>query len=258
VRIDVLGMPVSATSYTEVVDLIGCRPTDRAYVVAVCNVHSVMSARRDPQLRAAIIRADLATSDGMPLVWYLRLMGRAEQTRVYGPDLMRVSLRAGVARGWTHYLYGTTETTLDRLEEGIASYAPGARIAGRYAPPYRPLSRPEEDAVVADITSSGADIVWVGLGMPRQELFMHRIAPRLPGVALIGVGAAFDLISGTIPQAPPWLQRMGLEWLFRLWQEPRRLWRRYIINNPLFAVVAASQIIRYRVQRRIHPRGVAE
>jgi N-acetylglucosaminyldiphosphoundecaprenol N-acetyl-beta-D-mannosaminyltransferase len=246
-KMAIAGVPISLTDYDEVFDVIGRRPTDRALVIAVCNVHSVMSARRDSALHDAISQADIATSDGMPLVWVLRLTCRAGQPRVYGPDLMKLTLQRGVARGWRHYLYGTTPATLDRLRSAIARFAPGAVVVGQMAPPFRDLAPAETDAVVAELRSSNADIVWVGLGMPRQEKWMRQIAPRLPGRTLVGVGAAFDLLSGTVPQAPPALQRAGLEWAFRLWQEPRRLWRRYVLNNPLYLVLAADQLIRYRL-----------
>lgn len=248
-RTDVLGVPISMTSYAQMLALVDRRPRDRATVVAVCNVHSVMSARRDPALWDAIASADVSTTDGVPLVWYVRATVRPEQTRVYGPDLMRAALPHGVDRGWRHYLYGTTDETLDRLQSAIDADAPGAVVAGRTAPPFRPLTQAEEDTVVADVRASGADILWVSLGMPRQELFMQQVAHRLPGVMLIGVGAAFDLLSGTVPQAPAWLQRIGMEWLFRLWQEPRRLWRRYLLNNPQFAVLAVRDVLRHRFAR---------
>ena len=131
----------------------------------------------------------------------------------------------------------------------VATYLPGARIAGASAPPFRDLTPAEEEQLVDELRASGADIVWVGLGMPRQELFMRRMAERLPGITLIGVGAAFDLLSGTVPQAPAWLQRVGLEWLFRLAQEPRRLWRRYIVNNPAYLVLGSWQVLRDRARR---------
>ena len=253
----IAGVPISSTSYEEVLEVIGRRPVDRALVIAVCNVHSVMSARRDAALYDAISQADIATSDGVPLVWLLRLTGRPGQARVYGPDLMKLALQSGVARGWRHYLYGTTPPTLDRLRSAITRFAPGAVVVGQMAPPFRDLTPAETDAVVAELAASNADIVWIGLGMPRQEKWMHQIAPRLPGKALVGVGAAFDLLSGTVPQAPPGLQRVGLEWAFRLWQEPRRLWRRYVLNNPLYLMLAAHQLIRYRLGAASTERGMA-
>lgn len=245
-KTNILGTPISMTSYDEVLRVIEHRPADRATTIAVCNVHSVMTARRDPALRSAITDATVATTDGVPLVWLLRWTCRPGQARVYGPDLMEHALRDR-DRGWRHYLYGTTPETLDRLCGAISDLAPHAKVVGTTAPPYRPLTADEEDQFVADVKTSRADIVWVGLGMPRQELFMHRVANRLPGVVLAGVGAAFDLISGTVPQAPAWMQRVGLEWLYRLGREPRRLWRRYVVNNPLYVVLAAAQVLRYRL-----------
>jgi N-acetylglucosaminyldiphosphoundecaprenol N-acetyl-beta-D-mannosaminyltransferase len=165
-------------------------------------------------------------------------------------------LQGGVGRGWRHYLYGTTPQTLERLRSAIARFAPGALVVGHMAPPFRDLTPAETDTVVTELRSSHADIIWIGLGMPRQEKWMHQVAPRLPGTTLVGVGAAFDLLSGTIPQAPPALQRIGLEWAFRLWQEPRRLWRRYVLNNPPYMVLAAKQIIRYRLDVARARRGV--
>jgi N-acetylglucosaminyldiphosphoundecaprenol N-acetyl-beta-D-mannosaminyltransferase len=246
-RMEILGVPISLTSYDEILDIIAHRPADRVLVIAVCNVHSVMTARRDAALYVAISRADIATTDGVPLMWVARLTCRPGQTRIYGPDLMKQALQQGVDLGWRHYLYGTTPQTLERLRSAIARFAPGAIIVGQMAPPFRNLTSAETDAIVAELRSSGADIVWVGLGMPRQETWMHQMAPRLSGKTLIGVGAAFDLLSGTVPQAPPALQRIGLEWAFRLWQEPRRLWRRYLLNNPLYIMLAAGQLVRYRV-----------
>jgi N-acetylglucosaminyldiphosphoundecaprenol N-acetyl-beta-D-mannosaminyltransferase len=159
---------------------------------------------------------------------------------------MHLALSESGERGWTHYLYGSTPETLAMLEEQIADLAPGAEIVGSYSPPFRPPT-PEEDAAdAARILATDADIVWVGLGMPKQELWMHRVAPQLPGTVVLGVGAAFDFLAGVTKQAPPWMQRAGLEWLFRLSQEPRRLWRRYIWNNPAFATLALRQILTER------------
>jgi N-acetylglucosaminyldiphosphoundecaprenol N-acetyl-beta-D-mannosaminyltransferase len=247
--VSIVGIPISITSYDDVLRIIARRPKDEATVIAVCNVHSVMTARRNSELDRALKAAQVATPDGMPLVWALQVLADGRQQRVYGPDLMRTALRHGVDRGWKHYLYGGTPDKLDRLVERIKSFAPGAMVAGSSAPPFRPLHAAEEDAVIGDILASGADIVWVGIGMPKQELWMHRVRERLPGVTLIGVGAAFDLLSGAIPSAPPWIKRMGLEWLFRLRQEPRRLWRRYVINNPLYVVLLMRQLFGHAMRR---------
>ena len=244
-----LGTSIATTSYGEVLRAIAQPPADRAQLFAFCNVHSVMTARRDRDVRDALDAMDMANPDGMPLVWTLRRRGHASQPRVYGPDLMEHALPHGVALGWRHFFFGTTDETLDRLTESARRLAPGVRIVGRYAPPYRPLTASEEDDVVERILSSGANVVWVGLGMPKQELWMHRVRERLPGTSLLGVGAAFDLLSGTVPQAPDWIQDRGLEWAYRLWREPRRLWRRYLINNPTFAVLATVETLRIRFAR---------
>jgi N-acetylglucosaminyldiphosphoundecaprenol N-acetyl-beta-D-mannosaminyltransferase len=251
----VVGLPVSMTSYEEVLETIEQRPRDEAMVIAACNVHSVMSARRDPALAKALHSAHVATPDGVPLVWTLRRTARPEQQRVYGPDLMRLALIDEEGRGWKHYLYGSTPETLERLMDAIEEFAPDAAIVGTYSPPFRPLT-PEDDEVDAErIRASGADIVWVGLGMPKQELWMHRMAGRLPGMALAGVGAAFDFLAGVVDEAPQWMQRAGLEWLFRLGKEPRRLWRRYVWNNPAFVFLVLKQLA---TQRLTTPRVVAD
>jgi N-acetylglucosaminyldiphosphoundecaprenol N-acetyl-beta-D-mannosaminyltransferase len=236
----VVGTPISITSYEEVIAAIVERSPDRALSVAVCNVHSVMSARRDPRLRAALVDSDIATPDGMPLVWALRWTVRPDQQRVYGPELMR---RALTSTTLNHYLYGATPETLEALITRIADIAPNARIAGQYSPPFRALTEEESASIEDVIRQSGADVVWVGLGMPKQELWMADVRDRLPGFALVGVGAAFDFLAGTKRQAPSWMQRAGLEWLFRLIQEPRRLWRRYLWNNPAFMLLLARQVL---------------
>ena len=243
----VVGLPVSMTSYDGVLKAIDARPDDSALVIAFCNVHSVMSARRDPGLAEALHSAAIATPDGVPLAWTLRRTTRRDQERVYGPDLMRLALVDQAGRRWKHYLYGSTPETLELLQKSIEDFAPNATIVGAYSPPFRPLT-PEDDASDSNrIRSSGADIVWVGLGMPKQELWMHRMSDRLPGVALAGVGAAFDFLAGTVEEAPAWMQRAGLEWLYRLMREPRRLWRRYVWNNPAFIFLVIQQLITLRL-----------
>lgn len=239
----VVGTPVSMTSYDEVLQAIEDRSGDVATVIAVCNVHSVMSARRDPALARALNSAAIATPDGVPLVWTLRRTARPEQERVYGPDLMRQALVDADHRMWKHYLYGSTPETLALLQDSIKEFAPDAMIVGAYSPPFRPPT-PEDDAADATrIRESGADVVWVGLGMPKQELWMYRMSEQLPGTALAGVGAAFDFLAGVVEEAPEWMMRAGLEWLFRLSREPRRLWRRYIWNNPAFVLLVVRQLV---------------
>lgn len=248
-KASVVGVPISATSYVEVLDALSSRPTDQATVVTVCNVHSVMSARRNDDLFHAISEAEIATPDGVPIVWGLRRLFRSDQERVYGPELMRLAFTENKRLGWKHYLYGSTPETLARLQDALRTIAPEAEIAGAFSPPFRDMSAEESAQAITAIRSSGADVVWVGLGMPKQELWMHSVKADLPGVALLGVGAAFDFLAGTVKQAPAWMQKYGLEWLFRLIQEPRRLWRRYIWNNPAYAFLLIVQVLRHKLRR---------
>ncbi|HSZ69059.1 MAG TPA: WecB/TagA/CpsF family glycosyltransferase [Solirubrobacteraceae bacterium] len=218
----------------------------RAYVTAAA-VNLVMSAREDPATRAAVLGATLALPDGQPLVWALRALGHARATRVYGPDLMAHYCARAARAGTPMYLYGgRTPAALALLEERLRARFPGLRIAGGYSPPFRALSADEEARVVTAIDESGARIVWVGIGQPKQELWMHRMRPRLRAPLLVGVGAAFDFHAGLVRQAPPWMGRSGLEWAYRLAREPRRLWRRYARYNPRFVAGFAAQYARER------------
>lgn len=248
-KASVVGVPISATSYDEVLKALSNRPADQATVVAVCNVHSVMSARRSDDLFRAISQAEIATPDGVPIVWGLRQLFKSDQERVYGPELMRLAFAENERLGWKHYLYGSTPETLTQLQDALREIAPEAEVVGAFSPPFREMSAEESAEAISAIQSSGADVVWVGLGMPKQELWMHSVKADLPGVALLGVGAAFDFLAGTVKQAPAWMQKYGLEWLFRLIQEPRRLWRRYIWNNPAYAFLLTTQVLRHKLGR---------
>lgn len=209
-----------------------------------------MSARRDPELFRAIADADIATPDGVPIVWGMRWLGQSDQERVYGPELMKRAMVDAEGHQWKHYLYGSTPETLATLQAKLAELAPDAQIVGAYSPPFREMTADEMESSLEAIRTSHADLLWVGLGMPKQELWMGTIRNELPGVAVLGVGAAFDFLAGTKKQAPAWMQKAGLEWLFRLAQEPRRLWRRYVWNNPAYVMLLAWQIIRSRLKRR--------
>ncbi|WP_157965561.1 WecB/TagA/CpsF family glycosyltransferase [Euzebya rosea] len=247
-RVDLLGVPLSATSYADVLELIDTPPVgERARTLAFCNVHSVMTARGDETLRTALRELDVTTTDGMPLVWALRRLGVPDQERVYGPDLMEMALPHGVDRGWRHYFYGAAPETLEKLLANVRASVPGIDIVGSHSPPYRALSEQEEEERLAEIRDSGATHVWVGLGMPKQELFVHRVADRLPGQTLLAVGAAFDMHAGVVSQAPDWIQDKGLEWAYRWAQEPRRLTSRYLVNNPMFLLLLALQLLRSRL-----------
>lgn len=238
------------TSYDDVLASINARDRKRGMVVSVCNVHSVMSARRDPDLMKVIESSAIATPDGVPLVWALRWTAEPDQQRVYGPELMRRALVDDQGYQFRHFLYGSAPETIDALVDAIGRFAPDAHVVGHIAPPFRALTEDEEAGHLETIRQSDPDVVWVGLGMPKQELWMGRVADQLPGVALLGVGAAFDFLAGNIKQAPAWMQKSGLEWVYRLIQEPRRLWRRYIWNNPAFVALLVRQVVAARVLGR--------
>src|SRR5438270_8474685 len=208
----------------------------RAYVTAAA-VNLVMSAREDAQARAALLGATLVVPDGQPLVWALRALGNPAATRVYGPDLMAYFCARAAEHSSPIYLYGgRTPEALALLERRLHERLPGLPIVGGYSPPFRELTAEEERRVSAAINASGAAVVWAGTGQPKQEKWMARMRPRLAAPLLVGVGAAFDFHAGLVPQAPGWMQRRGLEWLYRLVREPRRLWRRYARYNPRFVV----------------------
>ncbi|MDX1622635.1 MAG: WecB/TagA/CpsF family glycosyltransferase [Gemmatimonadota bacterium] len=214
--------------------------------VCVSGVHGVMESQRDPELRTIHNRAGMVTPDGMPLVWLSRLAGFREVERVYGPDLMLACCERSVERGWRHFLYGGAEGVPELLTERLEERFPGIEIAGAYSPPFRPLTEEEDAAVVERIDAANPDIVWVGLGTPKQERWMDAHVGRLGAPVLIGVGAAFDFHTGRKRQAPGWMQRAGLEWLYRLLSEPRRLGRRYCVNNPLFVWSVLLQVLGVR------------
>lgn len=210
--------------------------------VCICNAHSAVTATQDAEFRAAVSTADMATPDGAPVAWMLRRLGHASQQRISGPDLMwRLCDRAATS-GRSIYLLGSTEQTLAALQGRLRAQWPSLMIAGAASPPFRPLSRDEDHDLVEQINASGAGLVFVSLGCPKQERWMAEHRGRIRGV-MLGVGAAFDFHAGTVRRAPEWMQRHGLEWLHRLASEPRRLWRRYLITNSAFILGAARQLL---------------
>jgi len=234
-RFDVLGVPVSAISMADAVATIDEWIRDRApHYVCVTGVHGVMESQKDGQLREIHERAGLVTPDGMPLVWLAHLDGRSRVERVYGPDLMLACCARSVETGASHYFFGGAPGIADRLAVRLQSRFPGLTVAGTHCPPFRPLTPEEDERLVNAINAANPDIVWVGLSTPKQERWMAAHVGRLRAPVLVGVGAAFDFHAGVKRQAPRWMQRSGLEWSFRLATEPRRLWRRYLVNNPSF------------------------
>jgi N-acetylglucosaminyldiphosphoundecaprenol N-acetyl-beta-D-mannosaminyltransferase len=243
-RQQVLGVPLALVDYERTLDWIDAAvATRRRGYICVAAVHTVMATREDAELRAAVLGSDLTVPDGQPLVWALKALGHGLDDRVYGPELMQRACERAAGSGTRFFLYGgRSSEALAQLTENLRASHPGLSIAGGYSPPFRELTADEEDALAADINASGADVVWVGIGVPKQEKWMARMRDRLDAPVLIGVGAAFDFHAGLVPQAPAAMQRLGLEWLYRLWQEPRRLWRRYARYNPRFLWGVAQQL----------------
>jgi N-acetylglucosaminyldiphosphoundecaprenol N-acetyl-beta-D-mannosaminyltransferase len=243
----VLGVPLALTDYEGVMDWMDVR---RGGYVCVAATHTVVASHDDPELRSAVLGADFTVPDGQPLVWALNLLGHRLRDRVYGPDLMDHACARAARTGRRMYLYGgRSQGALVQLTRNLRLRHPGLQIVGGYVPPFRELTAEEEAAVVADIRRSGAEVVWVGIGVPKQEKWMAKMTGRLDGCVLVGVGAAFDFHGGLIPQAPAAMQRLGLEWAFRLAHEPRRLWRRYLTYNPRFVLGFTRQLVRARLRR---------
>lgn len=241
--INVLGVRVSAVNMTSAVGcILEAIAAGRRGYVCLRDVHGVVRCQNSEELQRAHNRAFLVTPDGMPLVWALKAAGHKAADRVYGPDLMLALFDAGRKVGLRHFLYGTTPEVLEKLAARLRAAHPGAEIVGSYAPPFRPLSEAETEAVAATINATRADVVWVGLSTPKQELWMAEMRPALDAGMLIGVGAAFDFHAGVKKQAPRVVQRSGFEWLFRLASEPRRLFGRYAVVVPSFLGLLALQV----------------
>lgn len=257
-RVNILGVGISAINLPGAVEIIeGWIARSEQHYVCVTSVHGVMECQRDEALRRIFNRSGLTTPDGMPLVWLGRRAGFREMDRVYGPDLMLALCQRSVETGYRHFFYGAAPGVPERLADRLRERTPGLEVAGIRSPPFRPLTNAESAETVAFINRSQPDIVWVGLSTPKQERWMASHIGELEASAVIGVGAAFDFLSGRVRQAPRWIQRSGLEWLFRTMQEPRRLWRRYLINNPLFVFGVLLQWAGLR-RRDLHVGGVDE
>lgn len=234
-RCNVLGVGISAINRPLALARIERWIADgTAAYVTVTGVHGVMECQRDPELMRIHNEAGMVTPDGMPTVWISRMRGFRHVERVYGPDLMLDVCARSLEAGWRHYFYGGGEGVAELLAGKLQERFPGLIVAGTLCPPFRPMTEEEDRQAVERINAARPDIVWVGLSTPKQEYWMARHVGQIKGAVLIGVGAAFDFHAGTKPQAPRWMQRSGLEWLFRLMTEPRRLGRRYMINNTAF------------------------
>lgn len=249
-RFPVIGTPIAAASFATVLDLLANAPAEgRRWHVHFCTVHSIVESADDPTLRSVFAAPDsLAVPDGVPLVWVGKARGAAVE-RVCGPDMMPALIARSATMGARHYFYGGAPGVAERLAEGFAAANPGLVVVGTWSPPYRPLT-PEEDAdEIARINAARPDYVWVGLGAPKQDLWAARQRPHLDAAVILAVGAAFDFHTGGLRRAPAWMQRHGLEWLFRLLSEPRRLARRYLVTNSRFVVLLARETIGRRLGR---------
>jgi N-acetylglucosaminyldiphosphoundecaprenol N-acetyl-beta-D-mannosaminyltransferase len=255
-RVDVLGVGVSAIRMADALALVEAwiAARERRYVCVV-PAHSVMDCQEDPLLRAAVNAAGLVTPDGMSLVWLLRRRGYPDTERVYGPDLLLATCGRSVATGWRHFFLGGEAGVATELAARLQRRFPGLTVAGMLSPPFRVLSAEEDAALCRSVNETSPDIVWVGLGSPKQERWMAAHREALAAPVLIGVGAAFDFLSGRRRQAPRWIQRSGLEWLYRLASEPRRLWRRYI-RYPRFVFLVLRQAAEARHRAATGPGGV--
>ena len=241
-RVDVLGVRISAVSMPVAVAAFQqwIQSGESTYV-CVTGVHGVMECQRDLGLLEIHNAAGMTTPDGMPMVWASKWAGVREVDRVYGPDLMLEVCRVAAEKGWSSYFYGGKPGVADRLAEKLTSRFPGLPVAGTHSPPFGDLSPDEDREIIARINQANADIVWVGLSTPKQERWMAEHRASVNAKVLVGVGAAFDINSGGVRQAPVLVQRSGFEWLYRLAQEPGRLWRRYLRNNPAFLWKVLSQ-----------------
>ena len=242
-RVNILGVGLSVIDLNLTRELVAqaLERKTKGYV-CVTGVHGVTEAQKDEQLRAILNQSFLNTPDGMPMVWMGKLHGFREMDRVYGPDLMLLICAFTQASGHTHFLYGGASGVAQELKRKLEARFPGIKIVGAYTPPFRSLSPTEEAGLIRMVNEKKPDIVWVGLSTPKQEKFMAKYWQRFDTTLLFGVGAAFDFHAGLVRQAPRWVQRSGLEWLFRLCCEPRRLWRRYLKNNPLFVWRVGCQL----------------
>jgi N-acetylglucosaminyldiphosphoundecaprenol N-acetyl-beta-D-mannosaminyltransferase len=234
-RTNVLGVGLSVLNLeSALAEIAAAIREKRKGYICVTGVHGVMEAQADAQFKKILNAAFLCTPDGMPMVWAGKLDGYQEMKRVYGPDLMLEVCAWSEKSGATHFFYGGADGVADLLAEKLKKKFPKLNIVGTFTPPFRALNEIEIGDLQKRISELQPDIFWVGLSTPKQEKFMAEFLPKLDATLMLGVGAAFDFHSGRVSQAPRWMQRSGLEWLFRLCSEPRRLWRRYLRNNPLF------------------------
>jgi N-acetylglucosaminyldiphosphoundecaprenol N-acetyl-beta-D-mannosaminyltransferase len=244
---DVLGVKLSAVNLHQTVDMADqWIAAGNCGYICVTGVHGVMEAQSDSELRNILNHAFVNTPDGMPMSWVGHLQGLSKMDRVYGPDLMSAMCRLSLERGYRHFFYGGQPGVVELLKETLQSKFPGLEVVGTYTPPFRGLTPDEEEEVFTQVRKSKPHILWVGLSTPKQERFMAHYIDRLQVPLLVGVGAAFDYHTGRICDSPEWVKRAGLQWLHRLVQDPKRLWKRYLQSNPAFIWNIALQVLKVR------------
>ena len=247
-RRDILGVPIAMTDYADVMDVMEEMVASRARGwICTAAVHALMMARDDAEMRDALTRATITVPDGVPVVWAAKMLGESLPHRVYGPELMRRFCDRSAERGHRVWLYGGRDQgALVQLALNLRRRHPGIRIVGGYSPPFHQLSESEDEVIASQINADRPDVLWVGIGAPKQEKWMARMRDRLDVPVMCAVGAAFDFHAGRVSQAPSWMQERGLEWIYRIAQEPRRLLPRYLETNPRFMLGFARQYLRER------------
>lgn len=243
-RFDAIDTPVDLINADDLLAAVGAAVELRKKQrIIFCNVSTVVACRQNQKLSAAVREAEVISPDGMPLVWLAKLKRNRRIERVDGPSFIKTAMAHGIEPGWRHYLYGGSPEVLSQLIRNLQEDLPGLMIVGAESPPFREMSEAEQSAAIERINSACPDFVWVGLGMPKQELWMARYRKAIDAPLLLGVGAAFDFHAGATKRAPVWMQRTGLEWSHRLLQEPQRLWKRYLTANVLFLYFVAADLL---------------
>jgi N-acetylglucosaminyldiphosphoundecaprenol N-acetyl-beta-D-mannosaminyltransferase len=246
-RVNVLGVGISATKMPDVVSVVHTWiERDEHYYICITGVHGVMECQKDEDLKHIHNASGLTVADGIPLVWIGQWNGFKSISRVYGPDLMLEVCRMSLSQGYTHFLYGGNVGVAEELQKNLENKFSGIDIVGTYTPPFRPLNEREEEELLEQVGRLKPDLFWVGLSTPKQERFMAEYIHKLDTKVMLGVGAAFDIHAGYAKDAPIFFKKTGMQWFYRLCQEPKRLWRRYLYNNPMFIYNYIKQLRNYK------------